>query len=323
MGPTSQSKRLPVSCEPCRKRKIRCARNRPPCDTCLRRGLGPADCIYLGQPRHGVGQLNGDISNVAQEELFQRIRNLEDLLLKHVSKDVLAQQQDGPSTPPWSNSTTAAGSCSPASSSNNNNNNSNKKIIGSDVSDRQDQFLYPSPPDPIAQVVEDVGSLSISSSGHVRYEPKSAVINSQVAQQSSQDYADELRSNNNEDEDLCGFPFAWENPPNRSELLGRLPPGRYCDTLKDVYFRVFSPVCLSLSLFLSSILSSISISFFLFFSSFFFAYLHVWFLVISCPPRPNLRTRIPPIQRRPEQCVSFVARASLRSPSYRRQRARR
>ena len=254
MGPTSQSKRLPVSCEPCRKRKIRCTRNRPPCDTCLRRGLGPADCIYLGQPRHTLGHLNnGDVSNIAQEELFQRIRNLEDLLEKHVGKHALVEQDltvgggssgggggggggGDPATPPLSNSTTGPGSCSPASSS-------NKQHFSSEAPDRQDyQFSEPCPADPMEQVVQNVGSLSISASGHVRYEPRSAVINSQVAQQSSKDYTDELRSNN-EDEDMSGFPFAWEKPPNRSELLSRLPPGRYCDTLKDVYFRVFSPVC--------------------------------------------------------------------------------
>ncbi|EEP75999.1 predicted protein [Uncinocarpus reesii 1704] len=41
MAPHAPSKRLPVSCEPCRKRKIRCTRNGPPCETCLRRDSGP------------------------------------------------------------------------------------------------------------------------------------------------------------------------------------------------------------------------------------------------------------------------------------------
>jgi hypothetical protein len=89
-------------------------------------------------------------------------------------------------------------------------------------------------------MIRNVGSLSISPAGHVRFEPRASQLNSELAQQSTQDYADELQKNNKEE--ACGFPFTWDVPPSRSELLGRLPPGRYCDELKCVYFRVFSPV---------------------------------------------------------------------------------
>jgi len=43
-----------------------------------------------------------------------------------------------------------------------------------------------------------------------------------------------------EDQDLL---FSSHGAASRAELLALLPPGRYCDTLKDVYFNVFSPVC--------------------------------------------------------------------------------
>jgi hypothetical protein len=47
-----RQKRLPISCEPCRIRKIRCSRPRgpPPCETCVRRSLA-SDCLYA---RHGA-----------------------------------------------------------------------------------------------------------------------------------------------------------------------------------------------------------------------------------------------------------------------------
>jgi hypothetical protein len=43
-----------------------------------------------------------------------------------------------------------------------------------------------------------------------------------------------------DDDDAC-LPLAG-NAATRKELLALLPPSRYCDALKDVYFRVFSPV---------------------------------------------------------------------------------
>lgn len=45
-----RQKRLPISCEPCRIRKIRCSRPRgpPPCETCVRRAL-VSDCTYAGR----------------------------------------------------------------------------------------------------------------------------------------------------------------------------------------------------------------------------------------------------------------------------------
>ncbi|KAL1952738.1 hypothetical protein VTO42DRAFT_4309 [Malbranchea cinnamomea] len=223
MAPPTIGRRLPVSCEPCRKRKIKCTRNRPPCDTCLKRGLGPADCFYLGQPRHNFTQFSGDPPSLAQERLIKRMRDLEDLLQRHVGSQATLSfvQQDEPVSPPTSNGTTSS---SPLS---------NNRSLNMGLTE-------PST-DPMAQMVQNVGSLHISSSGHVRFEPRSSTLNSQVAQRSVQDYAEELNTSAaSYEEKPHGFPFMCEAPPSRKELLGRLPPGQYCDTLKDVYFRVFS-----------------------------------------------------------------------------------
>ncbi|KAF2647287.1 hypothetical protein K491DRAFT_741445 [Lophiostoma macrostomum CBS 122681] len=50
MSARNRQRRLPISCEPCRLRKIRCSRPRgpPPCETCERRGLA-SDCLYAGR----------------------------------------------------------------------------------------------------------------------------------------------------------------------------------------------------------------------------------------------------------------------------------
>ena len=80
----STGKRLPISCQACRTRKIRCSRDGRPCQTCVRRGLGAEDCIYLGQPRLSAEQSSPGDSAV-QNELLARIRNLEGLLQKQMS----------------------------------------------------------------------------------------------------------------------------------------------------------------------------------------------------------------------------------------------
>jgi hypothetical protein len=46
-----------------------------------------------------------------------------------------------------------------------------------------------------------------------------------------------------DDDDDLQIPLVRNGSVSRAELLGVLPPGRYCDTLKDVYFQVFSTVC--------------------------------------------------------------------------------
>ncbi|KAJ9413954.1 hypothetical protein QL093DRAFT_2088869 [Fusarium oxysporum] len=85
--PGPRSRRMPLSCEPCRQRKIKCPRNdsrgQTPCNTCVRRGIPVTECIYLRDqssrrnvlvPRHG-----GDSA------LGARIDRLEELLRQSVS----------------------------------------------------------------------------------------------------------------------------------------------------------------------------------------------------------------------------------------------
>lgn len=46
MSARNPRRRLPISREPCRIRKIRCSRDGPPCGTCLRRPIPPEKCAY-------------------------------------------------------------------------------------------------------------------------------------------------------------------------------------------------------------------------------------------------------------------------------------
>ncbi|KAJ5824490.1 hypothetical protein N7447_006830 [Penicillium robsamsonii] len=211
----STGKRLPISCQACRTRKIRCSRDGRPCQTCVRRGLGAEDCIYLGQPRLSTEQSSPGDSAV-QNELLARIRNLEAMLQKQMTSH--ASTPTGGAVSPLGG-TSAAGSFSEP-----------------DVSSGLETW------DSLGPMLDNVGTLRTSSSGHVRYVPLASQWESLVAKSPAAECLQNLDSDVAEDDDDLQIPLAKNGSISRAELLAILPPGRYCDTLKDVYFQVFSTV---------------------------------------------------------------------------------
>ncbi|KAJ5591668.1 uncharacterized protein N7459_002037 [Penicillium hispanicum] len=211
----SSGKRLPISCQACRTRKIRCSRDGRPCQTCVRRGLGAEDCIYLGQPRLSTEQ-SSPADPTVQKELVARIRNLEGML----------QRQGHSQT-----ATPVGGAVSPLGAT---------PVSGS-FSESETGTALDHPWDSRSAMLGNVGSLHTSSSGHVRYIPLASQWESVVARGPA---AECLRGSDVDitDDDDLQIPLARNGSISQTELLGFLPPGRYCDTLKAVYFRVFSPV---------------------------------------------------------------------------------
>ncbi|KAJ5750639.1 hypothetical protein N7533_007667 [Penicillium manginii] len=209
----STGKRLPISCQACRTRKIRCSRDGRPCQTCVRRGLGAEDCIYLGQPRLSTEQTSTTDQTV-QNELLARIRNLEGMLQKQVSSQA-GTPTGGATSPVGGGAPSVTGSFS-----------------GSDVGAFEPWG---------STMLGNIGTLQTSPSGHVRYVPMASQWESVVAKSPA---AECLRSSEADiaDDDDLQIPLAKNGSISRAELLALLPPSRYCDILKEVYFRVFSPV---------------------------------------------------------------------------------
>jgi len=54
----SRQKRMPINCELCRIRKIRCSRDGIPCGTCKRRGVPSANCVFAQRPSRDPVQSN-------------------------------------------------------------------------------------------------------------------------------------------------------------------------------------------------------------------------------------------------------------------------
>ena len=210
----STGKRLPISCQACRTRKIRCSRDGRPCQTCVRRGLGAEDCVYLGQPRlSGEPTSSGDMRH---NELLARIRNLEGLLQKQVSS-----QSGSP----------AGGAVSPLDA---------LSVTGS----FSDSEMGPGIEtwDLGTPMLGNVGIRHTSPSGYVHYVPLPSQWESVVANGPAAECLRNPDSDAAEDDDDLQIPLARNGSVSHAELLSLLPPGQYCNNLKDVYFRVFSTV---------------------------------------------------------------------------------
>lgn len=177
----------------------------------MRRGLGAEDCIYLGQPRLSTEQPSPGDATV-HHELLARIRNLEGLL----------QKQMNPQTGTPVGATSPLGAMSASGSF-------SESEMGTGLDwDRSPLF-------------GNVGTLQSFPSGHVRYVPMASQWESVVAKSTAAECLRGVDTDIPDDDDLH-FPLVRDGTIPRTELLAILPPGRYCDGLKEVYFRVFSPV---------------------------------------------------------------------------------
>jgi hypothetical protein len=201
----SGSVRQPVSCEPCRRRKIKCSRTRPPCDTCRRRACAES-CFYKK-----TGPRDQNLSNsstASNEELLNRISNLENLLGKytgaHVSDSIGEGQLTSPLLSPPVDYT------QPYESSNGS---------GSFASQSPSQMSYSSE----RVSTRGLGVLKTSANGDVSYEGRPSQWSSVLANTGLSIMTPDL--NDPEDSGITtGFPFTSSPAPSVDELLALLPP---------------------------------------------------------------------------------------------------
>lgn len=228
--PSPVNRRMPISCEPCRARKIRCPRNRSPqgnigpCDTCIRRGIPLSDCIYLRQTiasRSAAEQASNGTSN---EELLQRIRTLEGLVREQI---ITSGSQNAPSTIPIHGQPTPVSPHTEAERS--------QPLLDAE----SPLSLRPSLSSQCRETpYSAAGTLSISETGYVKYEPRASQWNSILENVPAAASVSHFKFAVG---DAGRFAFTTSSS-TRQDLLAALPPVPQCDELKDVYFQVFSPV---------------------------------------------------------------------------------
>lgn len=222
----SVSVRQPISCEPCRKRKIRCSRNRPPCDTCKRRNVQDR-CFYMADrdESHTVQ------SNTSNEELLNRISNLETLLAKQSSSQAFEMGSGNYNS----------NMISPPSESGQIDRLSPASVI-SDISSPSTAAVQEHP------VSYGIGALRTTGDGNVRYEPNSSQWTSILANTSLSISTPSIIDIDVGSLTTNSFPFSHGPVVPFDDLLPILPPTQQCDYLKHKYFSVFSPVSVAITL---------------------------------------------------------------------------
>ncbi|RKL41545.1 hypothetical protein BFJ72_g5437 [Fusarium proliferatum] len=231
-GTTPSNRRMPLSCEPCRRRKIKCPRNnsrgRAPCETCVRRGVPVNECIYLRDqsslrnvllPRHA--------DNSA---LVARIDRLEELLRQSVSSagpeprtphtglELEEEQEAGPGQEQ------AADFLSPEST---------LQQSATTWSSTQSDSSLTQP----HTAMPPVGVIIRYESGHERFESVSSQLSPMI-----QNNPVVVGVKTDMAENICGsMPFSMNNS-SIADLLELLPPASYCEQLKKLYFDTFAPL---------------------------------------------------------------------------------
>ncbi|KAK5048567.1 hypothetical protein LTR84_005658 [Exophiala bonariae] len=202
--PTQTSKRQPLSCENCRKRKIKCDGKKNPCDTCVRRGYGHT-CLYI---RQAIPLATSSPRGLNAEALLQRLMRVESLLEQHI-EDTSSQRV----TP--RESTTSA---------------SHDRLSMSSSSPFTEPNLQPAafPPPKIR------GTIITSPRGYQRFVPGVACSDAAAV--------NELLQSDSSFAMGSDFPFFAGSSCSRQSLLDTLPPTRQCEELKSVFFQVFSPL---------------------------------------------------------------------------------
>lgn len=232
--PAITNRRMPLSCEPCRERKIRCPRNtnhgRGPCETCVRRGIPPSECVYLRDIHHSREQAN--TQQVDNNALLVRIKKLEELLQTHVGVgiDVAAQ----PDTTDASNTRSHLPSPEPSLQR-------ASALTGSFQIGSNSSASIGTPSNASAMIPS--GVLVRFETGHERYEPSSSRWSSILG---VNPMTSGLKGSIDGEASENPFPFVMQ-APSINDLLSLLPPQSPCDQLKNIFFGVYAPVCSSIN----------------------------------------------------------------------------
>ncbi|KAF7165380.1 hypothetical protein CNMCM6106_001570 [Aspergillus hiratsukae] len=209
------TRRLPISCENCRQRKIRCTGSGVPCDTCRRRGF-TSSCHF----KRDVEPFYADIqSNASQETLLQRISALERLLQQNIdltSASINSQQSHTLRSPVSDAESGISTDNRPVS------------CLSALTSD------YVTPLRNAAGIPDHgLGTLITSATGHVRYIPSNISCDSTLLG---------LFHEPIQPPAVSGFPFSFHSTTAHQSLLDMLPPSRQCGELISIFLDVFSPL---------------------------------------------------------------------------------
>ncbi|KZF23768.1 hypothetical protein L228DRAFT_123650 [Xylona heveae TC161] len=224
--------RVPLSCGPCRHRKLKCNRAHP-CENCVKRGDAES-CSYAAAGARKRNQSSHDYAN-SPDEMQNRIDRLEGLVLSLMTN---GSQSAGPAAATAAISTHAS-TTSPEQSQ------------GNDEED-MDHGENEEEESETDQVARSFGILKVENNKSTYFsdehwasllidiaEVKNFFSNHkrQIAEQSDRLHQSKVSS------DMNPYPFVFgaTRPPNRAEILAAIPKKPMVDKLVERYFTSYDP----------------------------------------------------------------------------------
>ncbi|OJD17077.1 hypothetical protein AJ78_02826 [Emergomyces pasteurianus Ep9510] len=225
--------RVPVSCAPCRNRKLKCNRGIP-CENCVKRSDSPS-CTYA-QPKTRRKPTSSQASLVTPDGMQNRIDRLEGLVLSLMTNGV-------PSAGP----TAAHAALSGESTSSASRQNTQELGPGDEMDDDEEES-------DTEQVTKSFGVMKVDSKTQKSYYVSEAhwmmVLNdiSEVKQyfvthkKQYEEHIEKIQAANNEPH-FAAPPliFGAMNPPSEKEILSNFPSKYTADILINRYFDCYDP----------------------------------------------------------------------------------
>ncbi|KLJ10812.1 hypothetical protein EMPG_13813 [Blastomyces silverae] len=224
--------RVPVSCAPCRSRKLKCNRGMP-CENCVKRSDAPS-CTYA-QPKTRKKPVSNQDSPVSPDGMQSRIDRLESLVLSLMTN---GSQSAGP---------TAAHAAISADSTSSASRQDTQELIGDEMDDGEEES-------DTEQVTKSFGVMKVDTKTQKTYYVSEAhwmmVLNdiSEVKQyfithkKQYEEHIEKIQAANNEPH-FAAPPllFGAMKPPSEKEILSNFPSRYTTDMLINRYFEHYDP----------------------------------------------------------------------------------
>ncbi|PGH26814.1 hypothetical protein AJ80_01580 [Polytolypa hystricis UAMH7299] len=224
--------RVPVSCAPCRTRKLKCNRA-VPCENCVKRGDG-ASCSYA-QPKNRKKNTSSQNSPATPDDMQNRIDRLENLVLSLMTNGA---QAAGPA---------AAVAAVNSSGSSDSQRNMNDLDIDDDDIDEKDES-------DTEQVTKAIGFMKVDTQSQKSYyvsEAHWASILNEISEVKSyfmdhkKQYEEQMQKIEDKKGDKAYAPsliFGNMKKPSQAEIMSTFPSKYTTDMLMARYFNTYDPV---------------------------------------------------------------------------------
>ncbi|KAF2278277.1 uncharacterized protein EI97DRAFT_249612 [Westerdykella ornata] len=231
--------RVPLSCGPCRHRKLKCNRGHP-CDNCIKRG-DTASCTYAS-PGSRKKSSSGTGANGSPDDMQNRIDRLEGLILSLMTNGA---QSAGPAAAQAAIANTLAG-CPYGSSENSYSaSHSNPESIREEEEEEGDESE-------VEKVAKSIGVMKMDNNRTIfASEAHWYAILGEIAEvknyfnEHKKQYEEQLKrykaSRPDDTSSGTAFLFGGQKPATQADILARFPNKSTADILVARYFNTYDP----------------------------------------------------------------------------------